>query len=137
MSDANKALVHRVIDELWNARRTELIDEIYAADFIVRNPDGDLHGPDGYRELYTRYTEAFPDAQLHLDGEIVAEGDTVATPYVFTGTHRGDLMGIAPTGRKVSVKGTTIFHIKNGRMIEERAVWDTAALLQQLGVIPT
>jgi steroid delta-isomerase-like uncharacterized protein len=132
----NKAIAQRIIDELWNGRRPELIDELYAADCVIRNPDGDLRGPEGYRELYGRYTGAFPDAKLHLDGEIVVDGSTVAIPYTFTGTHQGELQGIAPTGRKVSVKGTTISRIVDGKLQEERAIWDTGSLLQQLGVIP-
>lgn len=135
MSD-NKALAQRVIDEVWNGRHPELIPQLYASDCVIRNPDGDLHGPAGYRELYERYTSAFPDAQLHLDGEIVADGDRIAIPYTFTGTHEGELMGIAPTGRQVSVKGTSLSRVVDGKLQEERAIWDTGSLLQQLGVMP-
>lgn len=130
----NNALVDRIVDDLWNGRNPSLISELYTADCVIRNPDGDLNGHSGYRELYDRYTQAFPDARLHLDGEVVVADDAAAIPYTFTGTHQGDLQGIAPTGRHVSVKGTTIARIVDGKVREERAIWDTGSLMQQLGL---
>ena len=137
MSEANKAVVHRIIDEVWNNRNRQAIDETYGADLVIDTSDGELRGPDGYRELYDRYTTAFPDAHLVIEN-MVAEDDSVASAYVFTGTHQGDLMGIPPTGKQVTVKGTTIMRFADGKCVAERTVWDTASTngrsLRRVGV---
>ena len=137
MSDANKAVARRIIDELWNAKSPEIIPQIYAAECVIRNPEGDVIGPDGYRGLYDTFAGAFPDCHITYDGELVAEGDTVAIPYVFSGTHQAALNEIPATGKQIAVKGTVMLRFDHGQVIEDRAIWDTASMLEQLGILPT
>ena len=131
----NKALVNRIVDEIWGQKNPDLIDEIYAADYVIYLPDGELRGPEGYRQVYTTYTTAFPDCYFTLE-ELVAEGDKVTIPYTFHGTHKDDLEGIAPTGKQVEVKGTAILRITGGKVVEERTIFDTLGLMQQIGAVP-
>ena len=135
MSEQNKAISRRVLNELWNKRNAALIDEIYAPNVVIHTPDGDLHGHDGCRQLYDTYMKAFPDCHFDI-GEMIAEGDLVATPYTFKGTHTGDLVGIAPTGTQVTNQGIAIARFEGGRVVEEQVIWDTLSLMQQLGVVP-
>lgn len=131
----NKSIVQRLIDEVWNGKNREAIGEIYSEEIVVHSSDGEMQGIDGYRELFDRYMTAFPDSEITVEG-MVSEGDSVATAYSFSGTHEGDLMGTAPTGRQVTVKGTAIARIADGKIVEERTIWDTGSMMQQLGLIP-
>ena len=136
MSEANKALIRRIVEDLWHKKTPALIDELYAPTYVMHSPDGVLRGPAGYRHLYTVYTTAFPDIHFMIE-DMIAEGDKVVTHYTASGTHMGDLRGIAPTRKQVTVMGTTIHRFAGGQVVEDRAIWDTWSLMQQLGVVPT
>jgi predicted ester cyclase len=88
-----------------------------------------------HKEFWTQHRRAFPDIHYTLE-EVVAEGEKVVVRWTATGTHQGDLMGIAPTGKLVKAPGITIFRFAHGHMVEGRTVWDALAFLQQLGVVP-
>jgi predicted ester cyclase len=81
------------------------------------------------------YITAFPDLRFSVD-QLLCSGDYVVTRYTATGTHRGDLMGIAPTNRRAETHGCTIAEIKNGKIVHGWIYWDTGHLLRQLGVMP-
>jgi len=136
MSEENKAILRRIVEEIWNKKTPTLIDEVYAPTYVLHTPDGAFHGPAGYRQIYTVYTTAFPDVHLTIE-DMVTEGDKVATHYTARGTHTGDLRGIAPTGKQVAVMGTALHRFAGGKAVEERTVWDTLGLMQQLGVVST
>ncbi|MGH2921728.1 MAG: ester cyclase, partial [Gaiellaceae bacterium] len=94
-----------------------------------------LRGPDGFKENISAYRAAFSDARITVDDQI-AEGDKVATRWTGRGTHDGDLMDIAPTGKQVEISGLTLSRLANGKVIEEYTNWDTFGMMQQLGVVP-
>ena len=79
------------------------------------------------------YLAAFPDLQYTLHDE-VAEGDIIAVRWTATGTHKGELNGIAPTGRRFQVTGTTTACLRNGKFIESWSNWDALGLMEQLGL---
>jgi predicted ester cyclase len=81
------------------------------------------------------YLSAFPDGAITVDDQI-AEGDTVATRWTGRGTHQGELMGIPPTGKQVTVAGLSYTKFKSGKMVESWANWDTLGMLQQIGAVP-
>jgi predicted ester cyclase len=81
------------------------------------------------------YRSAYPDTHIEL-GEVIAEGDLVAGAWTATGTHKGDLMGIAPTGRSITVTGIGIDRISGGQIVESWANYDALGMLVQLGAIP-
>ena len=134
MSEQNKAIARRFADEVWGRKNPDAIAEYYAANCVIHSPDGKLHGPGGYRRLYSIYAKAFPDCELLIE-DMIAEGDKVVAQYLFKGAHRGELMGIPPTGRRVSMSGTTMMRLASGMIVEERLLWDRLALARQLGVV--
>jgi len=136
MSEANKALVRRAIDETINKGNLSVVDEIVSADYVYREPTvGEKRGRAGLRELITMYRNVFPGVKLTID-EQVAEGDKVVTRWNATGTHRGELFGTAPTGKQIRWQGITVSRIANGRIVEETEVYDALGMLRQLGVVP-
>jgi steroid delta-isomerase-like uncharacterized protein len=135
MSDANKALARRVIEETVNKGNFGVLDEVIASDYTYYEPTvGEVRGQDGFKGLITMYRNAFPDVTLTID-EQIAEGDTVVTRWTGRGTHRGELMGVAPTGKPVSVKGVIVSRFKKGKLVQDIEHWDVFGLMQQLGVV--
>jgi steroid delta-isomerase-like uncharacterized protein len=94
-----------------------------------------MRGPEGVRQFVTTYLTAFPDGKITIDDQL-AEGDLVTSRWTGRGIHQGDLMGIPPTGKQVTVTGITISRVKDGKVVEEWTNWDTLGLLQQVGVVP-
>jgi len=88
-------------------------------------------GIDGYKQFVDRYMNAFPDAHMTVEDEIVA-GDTVVVRWTVSGTHRGELPGLAPTGKTVALTGITIARLRDGKFIESWNNWDALGMMQQL-----
>jgi steroid delta-isomerase-like uncharacterized protein len=136
MSEANKTVSRRLTEEAFNQGKYDVIEELVASTFVNHDPaTGDTKGPQGTRELIEGYRLAFPDIRIKIE-EQIAEGDLVATRWTGTGTHKGELMGIAPTGKGTTVTGVTIDKIKDGKIVESWNNWDTLGLVRQLGVVP-
>jgi steroid delta-isomerase-like uncharacterized protein len=122
------------MEDLWNQKTPTLIEELFASNCVIHTPDGALHGIDGAKQLYNAYVSSFPDVHFTIE-DIVADDDKAAIRYTFNGTHHGPLRGIAPTGKSTSVAGAVFFHFAAGKVIEQRGIWDSLALMQQLGVV--
>jgi len=93
------------------------------------------HGPDAQKQSIAALRAAFPDFQLTIE-DLIAEGDKVVLHWTARGTHKGEFMGIAPTGKQATVTGLSISRFAGGRIVELREIWDRLGLLQQLGVVP-
>jgi steroid delta-isomerase-like uncharacterized protein len=136
MSEQNKALVRRLIEDHWNAKNFALVSELYAPTVTMHTPDGVLNGLDGASMLLRAYATAFPDFRLVID-DLVADADKVAFRWTFDGTHRGPLADIRASNKQVSVSNNVgIFRIADGKVNEARLCWNKYALLQQLGALP-
>lgn len=136
MSETNKTVSRRLVEEAFNKGKYDVIEELVAPTFVNHDPaTGDTKGLEGTRELIEGYRSAFPDLQITIE-EQIAEGDLVATRWTAKGTHKGELMGIAPTGKESTVTGVTIDKIKNGTIVESWNNWDTLGMMRQLGVVP-
>ena len=135
----NKALTRRFRLEVFSQGNIAAIDEICDANWTLHvpfDPQGNWpRGPQGMRQLVNLYRSAFPDLQFTIEDE-VAEGDKVVTRWTARGTHKGELMGIPPTGRQATVTGITINRMANGKIVEDWANFDALGMMQQLGVIP-
>jgi steroid delta-isomerase-like uncharacterized protein len=134
---STSASARRFFDEVFSKGRLELVDELFATDY-VGHPSGNEEpnrGPEGVKEYVAGLRGAASDLKIRIDDQI-AEGAKVATRWTARGTHDGELMGIAPTGRPVSVTGITIQHLRDGKVVEGWTNWDGMSLLQQLGGIP-
>ncbi len=129
----NKALARRVIDEMFNKGNLDLADEVFAHDYVAHDPamPEDIHGPEGFKEFVGMYHSAFPDLHVEIE-EQLAEGDLVATRWTATGTHEGDLMGIAPTGNRVTLPGMEIVRFSGGKLAEGWEGYDSMVLMQHL-----
>ena len=135
-AEENKAVVHRGFEEVWNRRNPDVIDEILAADYVGHvTGSPDIHGPVNYKKFAGVFLSAFPDNHFTIDDQFT-EGDKIVTRWTFTGTHRGELAGISPTGARVTNPGITIHRIAGGRIAEEWSNWDALGMWQQLGVVP-
>ena len=134
MAEQNIALFRRVAEEIWSSNKPGLIREIYAEDFVLHTPAGALKGHDGYRGIYELYTSAFPDFRFQI-ADAFGSGDKVLLRWTFTGTHKGEFMGVPATGRRVSADGMAVARIANGKVAEEWAVWDLYGLMQKVGAI--
>jgi steroid delta-isomerase-like uncharacterized protein len=137
MSTQDNLKIARDIFDAWNAhdpeRYAKLLDEkhVIESDTIPAA----MTGRDAARQFMKIYIGAFPDLRLTVD-QMLADGNFVVTRWTATGTHRGELMGIAPTGRKTVTRGCTVGEIKNGRGVHDWVYWDTGNMLKQLGVLP-
>src|SRR3984893_6215478 len=126
MSDQNKALYRRILEEVWNQGKLDVIDELWAADSVTYDasfPSGSNTGPQASRQFVQTTRAAFPDVRFTIHDQI-AEGDKVVTRWTMTGTHRDALMGIPPTGRRVTVTGISIARFQAGRLGESWNNWD-------------
>jgi steroid delta-isomerase-like uncharacterized protein len=131
----NKAVVQRFIDEVLNQGKLETADEIVAEDFVELDPlPGQRQGRGGLKEIVGMLRTAFPDMHWSID-ETIAAGEKVVTRFTWTGTHKGEFLGIPATGRPVSVKGVVIDRIVGGKMTDSRILMDNLGMMQQLGVI--
>jgi steroid delta-isomerase-like uncharacterized protein len=132
-----KSLAQRFVDEVINARDLDrALADLVVEDFFEQNPlRGQGPGRAGLADVLASMFAGFPDLQWDLL-DTIAEGDRVMSLSTWAGTHEGEFMGIAPTGRRVTVEAWTIDRYQNGKLTESRIIMDVAGLLGQLGVIP-
>ena len=135
--EANKTASRRIIEEIFGAGKFDLADDLLRKDAVGHDPalPEPVKGPEGLKESARGYREAFPDLEAIVE-EILAEGDLVATRWTCRGTQKGELFGISPTGKQVTVSGITIDRYVDGKLAESWSNWDTLGLMQQLGAVP-
>jgi len=133
----NTALIRRWFDEVWNKGRIETVDELASADVIARGQleDGhDIKGAAHFKAFAKAIRAAFPDIVVTIE-DTVAQGDRVVARWTATMTHQGDFLGLAPTQKKVTVSGTSIQRIVDGKIVEGWDNWDQLGLMVQLGAL--
>ena len=135
--EQNEAVSRRIVEEAFSSGNFAVIDEFVHQHYIAHDPSvpEGVRGPDGLKQFVSTWRTAFPDAHLAVE-DTVAEGDKVVTRWVGRGTHRGKLMGLAPTGRRIQVTGITLDRYADGKLVESWASWDTMGLMQQIGAAP-
>ena len=138
-TEANKELVRKWVDEVLNRRDVSEQSPAYqlvAVDFVGHFPgQPPIEGLEAYRQFGSLYFSAFPDLQITPE-DLIAEGDKVTMRYGWRGTHKGELMGIPPTGKQVITWGISILRVANGKIAEQWDSFDNLGMLQQLGVVP-
>ncbi len=125
-AEANKAVVRRLWEEVWNRADLAVADAIFDAAYAAHE-----------KAFVPLMRAAFPDSH-HMIEDLIAEGDKVVTRFTWSGTHRGEFEGIPPTGRHISVQGIWIHRLEGGRIVEGRD-WgqvDWLGLLRQLDALP-
>jgi steroid delta-isomerase-like uncharacterized protein len=127
------AVVRRNTEEVQGRGDFELFEELFADDFVDHTPQpGTTADKDGVRILYHRLREAFPDFRPEIHWQTV-DGDLVTTFKTYHGTHRGDFLGIAPTGRTVRFDTVDAMRVRDGRIVEHWGVADLYGVVGQLG----
>jgi predicted ester cyclase len=125
-------LVKSFHTELLAARDPAVVDAFFGEGFESHNmPPGFPPGREGVKRFFSMFRDAFPDVTVQID-ELFSEGDRVAVATTFTGTHEGELMGMAPTGKRVSVTGIDLVRVAGGAIVEHRGLTDIAGLMRQL-----
>lgn len=137
-TEQNKAVVRQVVEEIFNRGNISRADELLSPDFVEREelPPGIPRDREGVKQLTIMMRSAFPDFKATID-DIVAEGDKVVVRQTWSGTHKGEFMGIPPTGKSVSFGVIDIIRIAGGKFVEHWGVMDSMGMMQQLGATPT
>jgi steroid delta-isomerase-like uncharacterized protein len=131
-AESSKDLVRRYYEALWNRWDFALADELIAESVLFRGSLGiDVQGREGFKEYMRTVRRAFPDFHNRIE-ELIAENDRVAAWLTYTGTHQGAVLGIAPTGRRVSYAGMALFQVVDDRLAEGWVLGDIHGLVQQL-----
>jgi steroid delta-isomerase-like uncharacterized protein len=132
--EANKQIVLRFYDELWNRGNFDAADELVAEDYVRHDlrPAEAPPGPAGQSAVAKRFRAAFPDVHLQVEA-LVAEGEIVVARWTISGTHTGAWGGIAPTGRSVRFTGVNFFRLADGKIAEIWNVRDDLGLREQVG----
>src|SRR5215218_1519814 len=133
-AEENKALVERFVAEFWNEGNASAADELFAPDAQIHMPTREVVDIDGLKGFAGAFRGSFPDWHSTFE-ELIAEEDRVAERWTGRGTHRGELQGIPPTGKRVKAPGSVFYRIVDGRIVEFRGQLDMMSLMQQLGVI--
>lgn len=137
MSEQNKTNVRRLFDELWNKGNLKVADELFAPTYIhhdASTPDVG-RGPESEKKRVTLYRTAFTDLRLTVE-DMIAEGETVVARWSCRGAHKGDLNGIAPTGKQIAITGVSVVRFTGGKMVEGWINWDALGMMQQLDAVP-
>ena len=134
MLQSNEKTIRRLVDEVINKQHLAVIDEIIHPDYVHRTPGGELHGRQALRELMTAYHAALPDLHVKID-ELVCTDNKSILLFTLSGTHENEFLGIAATGKQVSINGMTRSYIENGQIIEEWELLDQLTMFQQLGIV--
>ncbi len=137
MPPDNKAIIRRLYEEVWNKRKLEVISEIISPSHALHAPNisGSSIGPEAYKRQLLLFLAGYSDLHFTIEDSI-AENDKVVACWIFSGTHRGDFMGIPATNKKVCVDGMTVHHLAGGKIMDSYANWDALGMMQQLGVVP-
>jgi len=135
-TEENKAIARRWNEEIWSKGNLAAIDELLATDFVFNYaPPGVKPDREAYKQFVTMLRAPFPDFQYTIE-DMVAEGDKVSVRWSGRGTHKGEYMGIAPTGKQVTITGISIIRIVGGKIVQEWGEMDNLGMMEQLGAIP-
>ena len=132
--EANQAALGKFAEAVQTGN-FDLFKEVVSPQNVDHDPaDGQVQGPEGYRMFFSGLRTAFPDLAVALE-TLVADEDSIAFAYTMTGTQNGPLMGFAPTGKKIKIRGLQISKFKDGKMVERWGSSDQLTMLKQLGVL--
>lgn len=124
-------------DELWNGGDLSLADDLHTPDFRDHDPASPWvqPGPEGMKDKVRAYRAAFPDLHFAME-KVLSADDHVVTHWRCRGTHQGEILGLAPTGKTIEIEGISIFRLENGTIVEQTLVWDALGMLSQLEAPP-
>ena len=137
-AEENKEVVRRFVEEVMNGGDLDAADDLVSPVHVNHDPTAPQvpPGPEGVKWLTGMYRSALPDIRFET-GEMIGEGETVAHRWTFTGTHRGEIMGVEPTGKWVEVTGVEMNRVEKGKISASWTVSDALGLMGQLGLTPS
>jgi predicted ester cyclase len=136
MSEQNKATATRFYEEVINRKKLDVIDELCDPEIVDHNAlPGQRPGREGLKDSFGQFLTGFPDLRATVH-ELIAEGEMLVARFTMEGTHTAELMGTAPTGKRVTFRGIDIVRIRNGRAVEVWHEGNDLEILMQLGVQP-
>lgn len=122
--------------EAWNSRDFDRMRDLMHPDYTYTGGDGqEQKGPDAGMAVARMFASAFPDGRISIVSMKEAE-DTVFVEFIGRGTHNGELMGIAPTGKSITIPVCNVLEVRDGKIYREREYMDMATMMIQLGVMP-
>ena len=133
-AQANKEIVLRAFDEVWNKGNLAIMDQLMTPDYAFHDPGFPDANIEQDKQSITVVRAAFPDGHATVQ-DAVAEGDRVAVRWTYSGTHKGELRSIPPTGKRITLTGIAIYRLAEGKIAEVWSITDRIGFLQQLGVI--
>jgi steroid delta-isomerase-like uncharacterized protein len=137
MSERNKALLRRSVEEAWLKGNMEVADEVYAADVVLHSPlAGETTGIDAVKGVIRAARAAFPDFRIEIE-HLIAEGDMVVNHTSTTGTHEGEYAGIPPSGKPFKAEGISIARVADGKVAEIWGLTNLIELLRGVGTTPS
>ncbi|MEK6375056.1 MAG: ester cyclase [Acidobacteriota bacterium] len=130
---ANHAAIlgRRWFEEVWNERREEAIDELMAPDAVGHMEGGDVAGPQGFREVRAIFLNALPDMHITVE-DVLSDGDQAVVRWRVRATHTGELLGVAPSQRKIDFRGMSWLTVRDGKLAEGWDTWNLGGLLDSL-----
>jgi steroid delta-isomerase-like uncharacterized protein len=130
-----KQMSRRVIEEVFSQGRYDALPQMVSPDMVSHDPAIPMQGsgPAAVRGVAEMLRSAFPDLRMVIEDQ-VAENDRVMTRWTARATHRGPFMGKPATNRSANVSGVTVDRFQNGKIVESWINWDSAGLMQQLGI---
>ena len=136
-TEQDKALIRRFIEEIFNRGNMSIADEMLAPNFVDHEelPAGIPNDREGVKTLTTMLRSAFPDLKATIE-DTIAEGDKVVIRMTWSGTHKGEFMGIPATGKRVSIGVIDILRMDGGKCVEHWGQMDSMGMMQQIGAIP-
>ncbi len=133
-TEANKQLVRRYVEEMWNQGRLAAAADFLAPDYRRHMGDRALDAQ-GQMQRIAGMRAAFPDLRMEIR-DLLAEGDRVAMHLRMTGTQQAAFLGVTPSGRSVAMTAVDVLRIADGRIVEHWGAADMLGLMQQMGSLP-
>jgi steroid delta-isomerase-like uncharacterized protein len=131
----NKRVVRQFIDEVFVQGKTEAVDRLAAPDFFPHSWPSVEPGVDNLKRAVARVSAGLADVSMKIE-DMIAEGDRVAVRLTAHAVHRGEFMGLPPTGKAYTISETHVFRVKDGRVVEHWRDADMLGLMRQLGALP-
>ena len=132
----NIQVIERYSQEVMNEGNLDAVDELLAEDYVHRTPPPGMEPTrEGFKGFVSAAHAGLHDLTLTTD-DILAQGDKVVQRWTNTAVHKGEFMGVPPTGKQVEFSGTSIYTVRDGQIVEDWTLFDAVGLMQQLGAIP-
>jgi steroid delta-isomerase-like uncharacterized protein len=139
--DDPKPLINRFVDELWNERRLDVADAIFAQDCVTHQLRSGVpaaavpRGPEAIKQHIAGWIASFPDLRFTIE-QMVSEGDRVVMQLRVEGTQQGAWLGIPASGKKIQIRMFTVHRVEGGKIVEDWVLVESLGLFEQLGVVP-